>query len=524
MSADDKTDGDTVEPIRPRPVFCLTAAEAFPLLERWFLEARTEIVASYRIFDPATRLRTPEARAVGDDWFDLIVHTLRRGVDVVIYVADFDAIGCPDLHRGTWATTRRLIAAGEAAGPGAGSMTVVPATHPSRVGLLPRLMFSPQIAKKLRGQIKALNAMSLTERRDAMRDMPGLVRYLDVGDEGVRARLALPEITPTTHHQKVAAFDRKRVTLGGLDLNERRWDTLHHDQPAEGTWHDVQAFIEDARLAESAANHILTLQRTTGGMMPPAAAPGLLRTLSRRHRRNLVRLSPKTIVNELGRAHRRHIVAARRLIYIETQFFRDLQTATRLARAGHRNRHLDLLMVLPAAPEDVAFENNGGADARFGEFLQTRCVKMVRRAFGPRVLFVAPAQPRRSDSSGRDALWGAPIVYVHAKVSVFDDEAAIVSSANLNGRSLYWDTELGTEFTHPEDVQALRRRCFDHWLPEDAGEAFHRPETALSAWRRLAIENLHRDPDERQGFVLPYDPTPAERFGRDLPPVPNEMV
>ena len=70
----------------------------------------------------------------------------------------------------------------------------------------------------------------------------------------------------------------------------------------------------------------------------------------------------------------------------------------------------------------------------------------------------------------------------------------------------------------------LRRRCFEHWLPDGAGEAFHRPETALTAWRRLAIENLRREPEERQGFVLPYDPTPAERFGRDLPPVPNEMV
>ncbi len=43
----------------------------------------------------------------------------------------------------------------------------------------------------------------------------------------------------------------------------------------------------------------------------------------------------------------------------------------------------------------------------------------------------------------RDRLGGAPMIYVHAKVSIFDRSAAIVSSANLNGRSLRWDTEAG---------------------------------------------------------------------------------
>jgi phospholipase D1/2 len=366
--------------------------------------------------------------------------------------------------------------------------------------------------------------MPSAERRAALRDMPGLARYLAVSENRVRPRLMLPQITPTTHHQKVAVFDRERLSVGGLDLNERRWDTLDHDQPAEETWHDVQLFIEDSDLSGSAARHILTLQRTTGGLMPPVAMPGLLRTLSCRRTPNLTRLSPKTIVNELGAAHRRRISGARRLIYIETQFLRDLQTASRLARAALRNPQLELLMVLPAAPEDVAFEGSRKMDARFGEFLQARCIKIIRRAFGRRAFVVAPAQPRRARSTGRDALWGAPIVYVHAKVSVFDDEAAIVASANLNGRSLYWDTELGVEITGRDDVERLRRRCFEHWLPEDADASLYQPETALEAWRRLALENLRRDPEDRRGFVLPYDPTPAERFGRDLPPVPNEMV
>ena len=216
------------------------------------------------------------------------------------------------------------------------------------------------------------------------------------------------------------------------------------------------------------------------------------------------------------------------IIYVHSKvsIFDDEAAIVSSANLNGRSLYWDTdLGVEFTETEDVAFDGAHSADARFGEFLQHRCVKLVRRAFGPRVLFMAPAQPRPSQTDGRDTLWGAPIVYVHAKVSIFDDDAAIVSSANLNGRSLYWDTELGVEIAMREDVERLRRRCFRHWLPEDAGEEFYRPETALSAWRRLAVENLHRAPAERRGFVLPYDPTPAERFGRDLAvPVPNEMV
>jgi phospholipase D1/2 len=140
------------------------------------------------------------------------------------------------------------------------------------------------------------------------------------------------------------------------------------------------------------------------------------------------------------------------------------------------------------------------------------------------VFIASPVQPRASASTGRDALWGAPIVYVHAKVSVFDERAAIVSSANLNGRSLYWDSEAGVELTDPGEVRALRERCFRHWLPDDADEACLDPARAVEAWRRLAVANLRAEPARRRGFLVPYDPTPAERFGRDLPGVPNEIV
>jgi hypothetical protein len=91
------------EPATEPPVEILvTAAEAYPTLERAFLAADHEIVAGFRVFDLKTRLRSAEALAVGATWFDLMIHTLRRGVSVRIVLSDFDPVARPRLHRATW--------------------------------------------------------------------------------------------------------------------------------------------------------------------------------------------------------------------------------------------------------------------------------------------------------------------------------------------------------------------------------------------------------------------------------------
>ena len=165
-----------------------------------------------------------------------------------------------------------------------------------------------------------------------------------------------------------------------------------------------------------------------------------------------------------------------------------------------------------------------GSDARFGEYLQARCLETVCDAFRDRAVVLSPVRPKRLGGRGRDVLCEAPIIYVHAKVSVFDDAAAIVSSANLNSRSLLWDTETGVALDRAEDVRALRRRVFAHWLPEDAGPRFHDLDEAPRAWAELARENAARAPEDRRGFLVPHDPRPAREFGRWLPGVPDAMV
>jgi len=501
----------------------LTAAEAYPALEQAFLEAETEISASFRIFDLSTRLRLPAAREIGETWFDLMVHTLQRGVHVRIAVSDFDPIGAVDLHQICWQSCRKLWAAAELAE--GGKLDVIPALHSAAAGPVTRAVLFPAAFARLRQVISDLNALSPDESRRALFHAPHLARYTREEDGRLLPRLRIPDLFPATHHQKLAVFDRRKLYIGGLDLNERRYDTPRHLRAAERTWHDIQAMVEGPVVAAASAHLDGFLAAVAGRRPPPPRAPGFLRTLSRRCRNAPFRLSPRPVVSEIEDAHLRYVGEANRLIYLETQFFRYVPLAQALARRARAVPGLRLIVVLPAAPEDVAFENSSGLDARYGEHQQTRCLSILHDGFGPQRLLVAsPVQPRTEDSDGRETLRQAPLIYVHSKVSIFDDRAAILSSANLNGRSMRWDTEAGLDLTRPDHVAALRDRVMGHWLPKGFTSADIDPATAFDRWKALADHNTRVAPPARKGFLVHYDSAPARELAAPVPGVPDEMV
>jgi len=501
-----------------------TAEEAFPALERAFLEAKSEIWASFRVFDLETKLRSEEGRAVGDDWFDLLVHVLTKGVSVHMALSDFDPILKTKLHNASWKARRMFIGAEEVAPPDA-KLNVLNATHSARVGILPRLLIWPGLIRRLNRRAGLLNAMSAEDRERELECSPGLVRWLRYlpGGTLVARKWPAPPLVPGTHHHKIAVFDRSELYIGGLDLDERRYDDPEHERSREETWHDVQMMCRGT-VAEEGQRHLETFLQVCNGRVDPPPPGRLLRTLSRRRRIQFPFLSPRPVVEELLEAHLRMIKDARRLIYLETQFFRDRRISGALAEAARRHSDLGLILVLPGAPEDVAFDGAMSSDARFGEYLQAKCVDEVAEAFGPRAAICSPVRPRRLPASGRDTLCGSPIIYVHAKVGMFDDDRAIISSANLNGRSLSWDTEAGVALDGPEQVAPLRDRAFRHWLGKDAESTFYDISVAPGHWRARAKSNAERPPEKRQGFLVPYDPEPARAFGRPLPGIPDAMV
>lgn len=506
----------------------LTAEEAFPAFERAVLGAQSRIVAGFRIFDPATRLLSGEGRAIGETWFDLLLHTLGRGVAIDLLLSDFDPVTSAELHRQTWHSLRQLWAIAELAGPG-GRLTIRAGLHPSRVGLVPRTILWRRARGELNDMRDRLNALSPAQRRAQFRDMPRLQEWLSWKPDGrlSASNWGPTQLYPVTHHQKIAVIDGQYLYIGGLDLNPRRYDTKRHERPARETWHDVQVLARGPVAAEAEA-HLAALPDVVRGRAPPPPASAALKTtLSARRTFDLPYISPRPVRADIDTAIKGQIAGARQAIYLETQFFRDRRLANVLCRAARLRPELSLLMVLPSAPEAVAFEGRRKLDQRFGEFLQALCVKRVRRAFGARAFLASPAQARSAEDDRperRDRLLGAPIVYVHAKLCIFDARAALVSSANLNGRSLHWDTEAGLLVDDPVFAGHALDRALNHWLPGEVAErARHLPDLVATV-RAQAEADAARAPEDRAGFLLPYDVRPAEAFGRDVPPIPEEIV
>jgi len=477
----------------------VTGSEAYPALERLFMGARREIWAGFRIFDLSTRLRSPEACAIGETWFDLLQHTLERGVSIKLVLTDFDPILATKYHRASWHSARQAAILSELCE--AGDLTFDVAAHPARVGWVPRIAFR----KKVRERMAKNEADHLT---------PGLWNQSLDGPY---------PMVPATHHQKLAVFDREKLFIGGIDLDERRFDTLYHDRPASETWHDVQVIVTGPVVA-GAQQHLEEFKNVVRGHQKPTTrSKAFVRTLSTKRHVNLFHISPRTVASEIEDAHYAALRRAEGLIYIETQYFRHLPLASVLGDIGLARPDLGLIMVLPAAPEDVAFENNREQDAQLGEHLQTQCVDVVREGFGDRALFCAPAQLRAAneDEGDRARLYDAPIIYVHAKVSIFGDSEAIVSSANLNGRSLRWDTEAGVHLTDPMKVRHLRERLFTHWMP-------HLPVMGgldtVDQWRETVVGNSRKPPAERRSFLLPYRLSDARLIAAPVAGVPHELV
>ncbi|KAA9007945.1 phospholipase D family protein [Histidinibacterium aquaticum] len=500
----------------------LTAQEAYPAFEEKVAAAQSEIYASFRIFDPFTRLRSKAGRALGKDWFELIAAKLADGVAITLLLTDFDPVARPDLHRQTWASLRALWAAAEISGK-PHLLTAKALMHPARTGGMARLLFWPKIMSKLKAEAKKLAKLDETAREEALRLSPGLRPLLT--DNGTRPRRwPPPELIPATHHQKLAVIDREWLYIGGLDLDERRYDTPTHERAPEKTWHDVQVLTR-GDVVRIAREHLEHFQQPKS--VPPQR-DDFLRTISVRRRRTpFWSVSPKNLVKELCTAHLDGIRSAEDFIYIETQFLRSRKIASALVKAAERNPSLHLLAILPAAPEDVAFEGNKDLDARYGEFLQARAIARISRAFGERCFFAAPARAAASGErrTRRDHLDGAPIIYVHAKIACFDGATGIVSSANLNGRSLGWDTEAGLRLRDPELAATLQQRCLAHWAgPDRVFRTEGTGEQIVDAVRSASKADRDRAPEDRKGLLLPYDVAPARRFGRNLPGMPEGMV
>jgi phosphatidylserine/phosphatidylglycerophosphate/cardiolipin synthase-like enzyme/uncharacterized membrane protein YdjX (TVP38/TMEM64 family) len=330
-----------------------------------------------------------------------------------------------------------------------------------------------------------------------------------------------------SHHQKIVVIDDALAFAGGLDLTIRRWDTPAHRagepdrvDPAGRPYpplHDVQMMVDgDAAAALGAlvrerwrAATARTLPRASGtagpDLWPEAVSPdvrgapiGIARTMPP--------LGDAAAVHEVAALTLEAIAAARRWIYLESQYLTSAAVGAALARRLADADGPEIVVVLPR-------EEHGWLEQSSMGVMRAR---LVRRLVD-------------SDRHGRLRLYhptapdlGGDCINVHAKVMVVDDSLARVGSANLSNRSMGLDSECDLILDAALDARAgaaiagLRNRL----LAEHLGT-----EAAVIAERLLAHDSLIRTIEalrDKPRSLAPLPPPPRSNPA-DLRPPDNAL-
>jgi len=221
-----------------------------------------------------------------------------------------------------------------------------------------------------------------------------------------------------------------------------RWDTRDHtpgderrvlpNGKAAGPWHDATT-----ALSGPAAEALGDLSRArwkaaTGDVLdpPPATDPAWpegLRPTLRDVDVGIARTAPaygeRDEIREIEHFYIEAIAAARRSIYIETQYLASRTLAEALAARLREPDGPEIVIVLPQKAD-------GWLEQKAMDGARRKLLHMLRQA----------------DGAGRLGVYypvneaGEPI-YVHAKISIFDDQVLRVGSSNVNNRSMGFDTE-----------------------------------------------------------------------------------
>jgi phosphatidylserine/phosphatidylglycerophosphate/cardiolipin synthase-like enzyme len=344
-----------------------------------------------------------------------------------------------------------------------------------------------------------------------------------------------------SHHQKLVVVRRASgpdddiAFVGGIDLCHGRNDDARHEgdpQPVDldprygdrPPWHDIQLQLRGPAVGDVAHTfrerwedptpfdhrnplrivlRHLTRQPRRPNELPPVRrdpaptgphAVQIIRTYPAK--RPPYPFAPRG-ERSIGRAYRKALHRARRLVYVEDQYLWSHEWANTMADALRREPELRLIAVVPRYAE-----RGGRVSANAENIGRSRVIETLRRAGGGRVGIY-----------DLENVHGNPI-YIHAKVCVVDDVWLEVGSDNLNRRSWTHDSELSCavidatiDDREPLDPGGLGDRARvlprdsrlrlwrEHLGREDTDDAnLVDPVSGFEAWRKAAaaLDDWHR--------------------------------
>lgn len=302
--------------------------------------------------------------------------------------------------------------------------------------------------------------------------------------------------TGGSQHQKIVVIDDAIAFVGGMDLAADRWDTPAHRaddtrRAKEGVpyppVHDVMIAVdgEAARALGELARE--RWRRATGEKLAANGGgdpwPGELVPDLSKATLAISRTEPaydgRPEVREVEALYVDMLAVARRLVYIENQYFTSSRVGAAIEARLQREDCPEIVMVMRRS-------SDGWLEGPTMGTLRAQLLDRLRRAdrFG-RLHVYYPVVPGLGDRS----------INVHAKLCIVDDELARVGSANLNNRSMGFDTECditveadGSDVVRSA-IAGFRNRLLAEHLdvsPAQVADAIEREGSAMAAIAALA--------------------------------------
>ena len=292
----------------------------------------------------------------------------------------------------------------------------------------------------------------------------------------VEFRLDQPGPIGACHHQKAVIIDDKVAFCGGGDIATDRWDSAaHHDddprrcQPSgviAPPRHETMCVFDGpaalalgdlARERWFRATWERTLPDETRGDPWPDGVEPVIHDAPVSISRTEPATGGRAEVRENEALHLEAIRRARKLIYLENQYFTSPTVAQALAER----------LAEPDGPE-IVLVSTGKSPSWFDSFTMDKARAQVLYKL------------EQADRHGR-FLALAPLtqagkrIIVHAKVSIIDDRMLRIGSTNINNRSFGFDTECDIS-VEPEDaagqaaIRDHRHHSLGHFLGVSAEE------------------------------------------------------
>ena len=336
---------------------------------------------------------------------------------------------------------------------------------------------------------------------------------------GTRVKFVLDGKLPigACHHQKMIVIDDALAFCGGGDIGPDRWDTPQHldgdprrektrrDNKCFDSRHEVMGLVDGEAALALGALFRDRWRRATGETLAACAPvrkprwPGKIKPTFEDIDAGLSRTSAAwrhyPEIREVDDLHIASIRGAKTCIYMESQYF----------TAPHIAAELGKRLAEPDGPEVVLITTEH-SPSYFDQVTMDRT----------RLTFIQTL--KSADRHGRFRVY-SPVttlgrtIIVHAKLTIVDDVLLRIGSANINNRSLGFDTECDLSLEAKRtgsarnrcEITHLRNKLLAHWLGCDATvieAAIRRCSGVGAALERLRVAGYCR--------LRPLEPEPLK--------------